>query len=204
MLAKHVRRRVPAPSDHERHKRDGDAVTTSTAQPKPVRLTQQFTERRNGRCRRPRPCGRGIIMRITCVAHGPRAKNRQGTKSRASRAGRYTGGYPVPADGRHLSHQMPWRPSEASPLIRGREIQQSIVNSILVCVAPERIGRADHFRSYRSPGLAPVAQAAWRPIVAPEGVRPPRTFTDGAGGFLPGVPLGCLEHRGGQVLTAVH
>lgn len=33
-----------------------------------------------------------------------------------------------------------------------------------------------------------MVQAVWRPIFAPEGVRPPLTFTDGAGGFLPGVP----------------
>ena len=99
-----------------------NAVTATTAEPKPVRLTQQFTERRNCWCRRPRPCGRGIIMRITWVAHGPRAKNRQGTKSRASRAGRYTGGYPIPADGRHLSHQMPWRPGGGfTPLQRPRD-----------------------------------------------------------------------------------
>ena len=48
MLAQHVGRRIGAPPDHERHKRDSNAVTAGiTAKPKPVRLMQQCTERRH-------------------------------------------------------------------------------------------------------------------------------------------------------------
>jgi hypothetical protein len=41
---------------------------------------------------------------------------------RVSRAGRYTGGYPVPGCGKHLSHQCRGDREEASPLMGGREI----------------------------------------------------------------------------------
>jgi hypothetical protein len=39
-----------------------------------------------------------------------------------SRAGRYTGGYPVPGCGRHISHRCRGDRKEASPLKRGREM----------------------------------------------------------------------------------
>jgi hypothetical protein len=43
-------------------------------------------------------------------------------RERVSRAGRYTGGYPVPGCGKHISHQCRGDREEASPLKGGREM----------------------------------------------------------------------------------
>jgi len=61
--ARHVGRRLGTPTNDERHKRDGYAVTASSAaQPKPVGLMQQCAKRRHSGCRWPWPCRRRIVV----------------------------------------------------------------------------------------------------------------------------------------------
>jgi hypothetical protein len=64
--AQHVRRRVRAPPDHERHKRDSHRVIAGVAaQPPPVWLMQQLAQRRHRWRRWPRPCWCQVIVGIT-------------------------------------------------------------------------------------------------------------------------------------------
>lgn len=131
-----------------------------------------------------------MISPLQSISH---AKNRQGTKSRASQAGRYTSGYPFPADRRHFSHQMPWRAGRGfTPHQRPRD---STADRRFYA-RPRRAG-ADFGRRPVSVSSIPRCtdgSSGLVPDLCSRGVRPILTLTDGAGGLLPGVPLdlGCL------------
>jgi hypothetical protein len=102
-------------------------------------------------------------MSCFCALHGNAAR----VFVWASRAGRYTGGYPVPGCGKHLSHQCRGDREEASPLTGGREIALPCGHPVLWMAARAASWVRAHSRKTGRPQVARTGNAdALRPSVA--------------------------------------
>jgi hypothetical protein len=154
---------------HTRGPKDGTGTSSGHAST----LTSVCGSRRRCKSRTARARRSGACCRASSdglVRHPwPFAELRKGTKSRPRGPGVTPAAILFRQVGNTPSHQMLWRPEEASPLIRGRETENSIAGR----VAAERPCGTEQLQLHRSPCRqptdgAPRVQAARRQTFALE------------------------------------